>query len=62
MKMEERDRLIREAGIAQGHSAAIQSFIDAHRRKGFSEADILAMIQEFFHLDTNDARALLEQK
>lgn len=67
MKMEERDRLIREDGIAlgitqgvtQGQTSAIKSFIDVHRKKGTSEADILSMIQEFFQLNADDACALL---
>ena len=62
MKMEERDRLIREDGIIQGQTAAIQLFIDAHRKKGSTEDEILSLIQEFFQLSSDTAESLLKNK
>ena len=67
MKMEERDRQIREEGvalgisqgIALGQTAAIQSFINTHRNKGTDESEILTLLQEFFNLSKDEASALL---
>lgn len=55
MKMEERDRLLRD----DGRNMAIHSFITVHLQKGTSEADILSMIQEYFKLDETEAFKLM---
>lgn len=59
MKMEERDRLIREDGIALGRAAAIQQFINHQKEEGTSESEIFSMIQEYFQLNLEEASKLM---
>lgn len=63
MKMEERDRLIREDGIslgkAEGKSAAIHSFIEENRKDNIPDTEIHAMLQKFFHLTSAQADSML---
>lgn len=67
MKMEERDRIIREEGMALGRKAghsegrleAIQSFIRIQTQKGTSETELLSMVQEYFQLDKEEACQLI---
>lgn len=57
MKMEERDRLIRE----DGKNTAILSFIEVSRKEGVSETELFTMIQKFFHLTEEEAEILLSE-
>lgn len=65
MKMEERDRLIREDGLNQGRTEgkteAILAFITAKRKEHSSDTDICRMIQNYFQLTSDESQTLLNK-
>ena len=65
MKMEERDRIIREeaheTGKLEGKLETILSFIRIQTQKGTSEAALLSMVQEYFLLNEEDACQLIRR-
>lgn len=69
MKMEERDRLIHDdgvaagmaKGIALGRTSAIQSFIEENRKELISDKDICIQIQKYFQLTPEEAENILSQ-
>lgn len=66
MKMEERDRLIHDdgvaAGIALGKMSAIESFIKESRKENISDKEISSRIQKYFQLHPEEAEKILSRQ
>lgn len=74
MKMEERDRMIREEaehfgitkgrelGISEGREQAIHAFIESARKDGISNTDLQNMLQKYFQLSSKESNKLLNME
>jgi hypothetical protein len=60
MKMEERDRLIREEGISQGISQGAEGIIEILYENGYSDNDIVEKLQSKLHISMQRAQEYLQ--